>query len=238
MATLIGIISQKGGVGKSSIAQGLAALHDDTSPPTAVLVDADPQRSTTEWFERRPQRTPELYTIDGSRDFAAVIRAQEGRPRVIVVDTPPTISDFVRSVARRADFVLIPCGMGSFDVEAAIDTVEMVREAGTRHQVILTRVPAARGGAVAPLVKRARGELRSRGAGVWSGHIVNRLDWAYAAERGLAVHEHAPHSPAAAELLKLWRALNGAAGIRPSLTVPREMLQHSTLAPSVDEAKE
>ena len=167
MPIVVSIVSQKGGVGKSSIAQGLAALYDDTCPPSAVLIDGDPQRTTTEWFEQRPQHTPELHTVGGRRELDAVIRSQQNRNRIIVIDTAPTIDDFIRSVVRRSNFVLIPCGMGAFDLDAVRATVEMARKMGKPHQVILTRVPATRGGAVAPLVVRARQELRAEDIGVW-----------------------------------------------------------------------
>ena len=66
---IFSLISQKGGAGKSTLARQLAVLAGESG--ASVLIDRDPQETSTKWWQRRqslqplPER-PDLLDLDGS----------------------------------------------------------------------------------------------------------------------------------------------------------------------------
>ncbi len=52
---IIAVVAQKGGVGKTTVTQCLAVEALRQGLATAII-DADPQRSATEWGEQRERR--------------------------------------------------------------------------------------------------------------------------------------------------------------------------------------
>ena len=59
------VASSKGGVGKTTLATHLAA-QAALSGQRTVLVDADPQRSSTRWAEKRAGLDSAVLPVDGS----------------------------------------------------------------------------------------------------------------------------------------------------------------------------
>ena len=50
------LISQKGGAGKSTLTRQLAVLAGEAEP--SLIIDRDPQRTTTKWWVRRREIDP------------------------------------------------------------------------------------------------------------------------------------------------------------------------------------
>ena len=65
MKTVV-VASSKGGVGKTTLATHLAA-QSALSGRRTVLVDADPQGSSTRWCERRAELESAVLPVDGTR---------------------------------------------------------------------------------------------------------------------------------------------------------------------------
>src|SRR3546814_17605349 len=84
MKTIL-VASSKGGVGKTTIATHLAA-QAALSGKRTVLVDADPQRSSTRWAERRAVLDSAVLPMDGTR-------AELGWQPALPEDTPEVIVD-------------------------------------------------------------------------------------------------------------------------------------------------
>lgn len=81
---IIGVLNQKGGVGKTTIAVNLAAVYAKAGQ-RVLLVDADPQGSSLAWSS-----------------------AREGKPLFTVVGMPkPTLHKDMPSIARDYDMVVI-----------------------------------------------------------------------------------------------------------------------------------
>jgi chromosome partitioning protein len=63
---IVSIISQKGGVGKTTLATALAVAAEADGKNTAVF-DLDPQASATFWHDTREAQTPAVAAIPSSR---------------------------------------------------------------------------------------------------------------------------------------------------------------------------
>jgi len=135
MTQTIAVGGLKGGSGKTSIALHLAR-DLSTARCKVVLIDLDPQQSTTEWAAARDDDLPPLpftvESIDASRGpgrFRELFdRFTEGVD-LAIFDCPPELQQTAQIAFLLADLVLIPCTPSAFDLRAAAAAVELARDA-------------------------------------------------------------------------------------------------------------
>jgi chromosome partitioning protein len=117
------LLNPKGGSGKSTIATGIAAMYAARGYQP-VLMDFDPQGTSSRWLEKRPPNRPAIHGIAAyaraigvTRSFQ--LRVPQGTDRVIV-DTPAALQpqQFIEHV-RDADAVLVPVMPSDADIHAA-----------------------------------------------------------------------------------------------------------------------
>ena len=82
----IALVSQKGGVGKSTLAVHIAAEAARFGRRT-LLVDLDPQASSSMWAERRGDLPPDVVSEHPVRLAAALKNARDHGYEVVVLDT-------------------------------------------------------------------------------------------------------------------------------------------------------
>jgi chromosome partitioning protein len=121
------VLNPKGGSGKSTIATGIAAMYAARGY-RPVLMDFDPQGSSSRWLEKRSPHQPPIHGIAAyaralgvTRSFQ--LRVPPGTDRV-VVDTPAALHphDFNEHV-RDADAVLVPVMPSDADIHACSRTI-------------------------------------------------------------------------------------------------------------------
>lgn len=198
--------SRKGGSGKSTLAAHLAAFINRSSR-RCLLIDADPQGSLTLWRELRQDRDIELRTA--ARGFDALLRAagQEGFDYVFI-DTPPNMSNLVCEAIRAATLVIIPSRPTVFDLSAVRETAAFARERRRPYAVVINAAPVRRDDVEAPAVTEARAYLEKLHMPVWGGQISQRNLFARALAHGEGVREWDAESAAAAEIARLWAAID------------------------------
>lgn len=111
------VASSKGGCGKTTIATHLAAYFALAGKRT-VLVDADPQHSSTRWCERRAALEHAVLPLDGRR---------RGWDRQIPEDTQRLIFDApagamaadLTRYSERADAIVVPVLPSVIDMDAS-----------------------------------------------------------------------------------------------------------------------
>lgn len=195
------VAAGKGGCGKTTLALHLAVLAN-MGPATAALVDADPQRSAAAWWKRRAGDSPRIAEATVTELPRIQARARADGVRVLFVDTAPRTD--VAALARRADFVLIPCRPGILDLDAIGPTVELVAATKTAAAVVFNACPAGRGTREAGIVTEAREALANSPVPMAPMSIGQRASFAHALITGQAVHEFEPDGKAARELASLW----------------------------------
>lgn len=103
-------ISQKGGAGKSTSARQLAVLAGEAG--ASILIDRDPQGTSTKWWQRRQAlqpalKRPDLLDLDGT-DLTAAVTALRKQHGVVFVDTRPAVAEPEAEAARIAGVVIVP----------------------------------------------------------------------------------------------------------------------------------
>lgn len=149
---VIAVLNLKGGTSKTTTAAFLLhALHERGR--RAWGADADPQGSLLHWSGVADWPMPVIGMPE--RTFHARLDGVVGdRADVVVADTPPLEEQagVVRSVARRADLVVIPMAPSPIEYERIAAVREALAEVADlradgqppRHVVLLTRtVPSA-----------------------------------------------------------------------------------------------
>jgi chromosome partitioning protein len=203
---VVGLISRKGGSGKTTLATTLAVMGEQAGL-RSLLVDLDPQGSSAAWWKARDAATPPLVETRPGRLKDILEGAEGDNIDLVVVDARPSVERDVAHVASLADLVLVPTRPAVFDLRAILGTLDIVREAACRALIVLNACPPPRGAGEASVVVDARHALAAFGVPVAPTAIVNRSAFPAAALAGLSVTELEPDGKAAKETRALWRAV-------------------------------
>jgi hypothetical protein len=104
----IALISQKGGVGKTTLAIHLATAFAAAGYNT-LLLDLDPQASAAEWKDSRAAETPPVMAIPPARLAKVMESSQSVGTDVLILDTAPHSEGTALEASRAADLILVPC---------------------------------------------------------------------------------------------------------------------------------
>jgi chromosome partitioning protein len=179
-------------------------VHKPSRP--VLLVDADPQGSLTLWHRLRESGEPPIK--NGLRNLTQTIKdAKKEGYEWVFVDTAPLMSAQITEAIRNATMVIIPARPSVFDLNAIKETIEASRRANKAFAVVLNGAPPRRQDADAPSVVQARECLESISAPVWAGQVTHRAAFSLALNEGEGVKEFDADSYAAAEIARLWTAI-------------------------------
>ncbi len=197
--------SRKGGSGKSTLAAHLAA-HVQRPSRACLLIDADPQASLTLWHKLR--NAEELPLKTAQRGVAEMIKAaKRDGTEWVFIDTAPNMSASVTDAIRAATLVVVPCRPGIFDLEAVKETVAFARQLRKPYAVVINGAPPRRQDIESPMVTHAREILLGLNIPVWGGQITQRANFSLALAEGEGAKEYDADSFAAAEIGRLWAAI-------------------------------
>ena len=205
---VIVLASRKGGSGKTTLSSHLAVEAERAGAGRVALADTDPQGGLAAWYNVRKAETPVF--VDVSRGLLTAIEAcRAGSVDLLIVDTPPSVTETIGAVVTHADLVIIPVRPSPNDLRAVGGTVEIVRRAGKPMVFVCNQVtPRAR------ITGEAAIALSQHGT-VAPSMIASRVDFASSMTDGRTAGELDPCSRSATEIAHLWRYLadrmNGAA---------------------------
>ena len=197
----IAVMSQKGGEGKTTLVVHLA-VEAQRQGVKVEIVDTDPQQSAGVWSRARGGDTPIVTHVQPTKLAAALIQRASAGVELVIIDTAPNAGPDAVDVAKLADRVLIPVRPGVFDLAAARQTIEIVKEAGTESVLVLSACPHR-----APEVPMAREALALSGLPVAETSIGDRRAYSRAIQTGKAVNEFEPDGKAAAEIRALFEEI-------------------------------
>jgi chromosome partitioning protein len=117
MRTIL-VASSKGGAGKSTVTTNLAAYFAVEGKATAIL-DADKQKSSTHWCEKRAHLDTAVLPLDGTRrNWEKTL--PEGIQRLIVDAPAGAMGEDLTAFLDRADAVIVPVLPSAIDLEATV----------------------------------------------------------------------------------------------------------------------
>src|SRR5205807_3087658 len=112
--TIIAFISQKGGVGKSTLSQALATEASKQKLAT-LLADYDPQQKTN-----RRQRKNKYLTVNSFTTFKEIIQ-QKKHFDLTIIDGPARTSQGTLEIAKVANLVIQPTGASLADLKPSVN---------------------------------------------------------------------------------------------------------------------
>ena len=207
---VIAVLNQKGGVGKTTLSIHLATAL--SSVGRVLLIDADPQGSALDWSAQRV--TEPLFPVVGlpkptlHREIPAISQGYDW----VIIDGPPRVNDLARSAIAASDVVLIPVQPSPFDVWAAQDIIDIVRECSVLKPDLKTRFVINRLFPNTTLGGEVKEALASFEVEVMENSIRNRTEYAKSAKAGLTALETEPNGIAAEEVNLLMQELIDLAG--------------------------
>ena len=130
---------------------------------------------------------------------------------IVIIDGAPRVNDLGRSAILASDLVLIPVQPSPYDVWAAADTVQLIREAQVLKDSLKAAFVINRRIARTAIGRDAAEALaKFEDVPVLAAVLNQRIVYAESAARGLSVIEAQPSSEAAREVEALAREVLGA----------------------------
>jgi chromosome partitioning protein len=121
------VMNAKGGCGKSTLATNVA-VHFATEGYKTVLADYDPQRTSLDWLEMRPEDLPKITGIAAYDDG---VRAVTRDTEVLVIDAPArTHGSEMNELVRRAETIIVPVMPSPIDLKACAHFLGELLELG------------------------------------------------------------------------------------------------------------
>jgi chromosome partitioning protein len=204
----ISFISQKGGVGKTTLAIHLAVAFA-ADGMNVVVLDLDPQASAAEWKDFREQEMPGVIAIPSSRLPKVLKELEEKGADVVILDTAPHSEGTALDAARAADLILVPCQPSIMDLRAMRKTTDLLKHVLKPTYAVLNGV-SVQGGAALSTERAIAAEFK---IDVCPIRISDRVAFSRCLITGLSAEEFEPEGKASREVRKFYRWVCGLAGL-------------------------
>jgi chromosome partitioning protein len=202
----IAVVHQKGGVGKSTIAQAIAVNFQGRSR----IYDADAQATSSKFVESRLAdgvENPDLATGRIDKLTSLVSKAEADGVDWFIIDTPPEQATEVnlRAALSVADFAILPTKAGANDVLVLPKTINIARQLSVPFAIVLNEYDNRRS-----LHKQVSADLAALAAQHGGAYLAPIRNLAVHQEASFArqcATEYAPSSDAARDLILMTRAI-------------------------------
>ena len=202
MGKIVTFSNQKGGTGKTTLAANLAVLWSNSGYKVAVL-DGDSQKSLTNWIESRKKYYGDddigfdVHTYN-PHTFAEDLINIKKKYKLIIIDSPPSITYETIQIVKNADRVFVPVQPSPVDLMATIPFLNLVKRERKNATVILNRVlPRAR------LTDAMIMRLRYAGAKIARSRVTNKVIYAETFSVGRGVVDISVTSDTSREIIKI-----------------------------------
>jgi chromosome partitioning protein len=142
MTLIISVVSQKGGVGKSTLAR-LVAREYSNAGWNVKIADLDISQGTSfNWQSRRLQNG--IEPVVAVERFGSVEQALKAAPHVdlLILDGPPHSTAGTLRIAQASDLVILPTGLSLDDMQPTVLAGARAGEEGnTEGQTRLCPLP-------------------------------------------------------------------------------------------------
>jgi chromosome partitioning protein len=109
------VLNAKGGCGKSTLATNIAAYFANEGADVA-LADYDPQRSSLDWLERRPDNRPKIAGVSAHDQG---LRRVPRNADILVIDAPARSHGAeLTNLVKHAETIVVPVLPSTIDMQA------------------------------------------------------------------------------------------------------------------------
>ena len=199
------IMSRKGGSGKSTTAMNMATRFAKAKYQVA-LMDFDPQKTLTKWFNRRDEymqgKNTILHSAATESSFKDEVKnLEQAGCDVLIIDTPPTINDFHNELLDISDFALVPTKTTMEDLETIAEVVDAIESNETAYGFVINETKNK-----TLLYLSIKDVLVEYGAVL--GTITGTVQIPEASIKGLALCEYKPDNINCQQYDKIFKNLN------------------------------
>ena len=187
MALKIGVVSQKGGVGKSTLARLIACEYARNGWEVKIADMDKGQQTVLNWHRRRLEQNIQPET--SVEQYSSVDRALrvENNFDLIVFDGSPRATTVTREIAKVCDLVVLPSGLPLDDLEPTVLLTHDLKAKGVNPDRIAVAFCAI-GDSKAEL-EEARDYLKKGGCYVFRPTIPRRTAYRRASDTGHCLTE-------------------------------------------------
>lgn len=209
---VIVLASGKGGVGKSTLARGLAGYWLSVGQAPAVI-DADPQASITSLHDAQGPMAGVVVVADPEMEtIGATIADLQARHGMVIVDTAGFRNQTTIAACVAADVVVIPLKPAAEDMREAVAMLELIGELngtperlGRPIKAVLVLTMVTPGTVIA---RQVRKELEKAGYPLLDAEVAQRVAFPELSMRGVAPSLIDPDGAAARDIGRLAGELN------------------------------
>lgn len=191
MATVVAFVSQKGGVGKSTLARALAR-EAAASGLKVKVADLDPDQATiVDWHKVRTQRAIEpALSVELFRSVIQALAGADGHD-LLVLDGPAKASGGTTEIARRADLIVQPTGAARDDLAPAVRVFHGLIKQGVHPNRLVFALNHI---GTESEAESARAYIEEAGYRALPGYLPERPAYRLAQNEGYAITETRFHS--------------------------------------------
>ncbi|BAY20233.1 cobyrinic acid a,c-diamide synthase (plasmid) [Anabaenopsis circularis NIES-21] len=187
MALLVGVISQKGGVSKSTIAR-LIAREYAAAGWDVKIADLDiSQGTSTDWKQRREVNDikPEV-AVEQFRTVAQALKHADVYD-LMILDGPPHSMQGTLEIARASDLLVLPTGLSLDDLKPSVLLAhELVKAKIAVEKIVFV---LCRVGDRENEIEEARSYIHKAGYATIEGSIPEKTAYRQASDNGRAISE-------------------------------------------------
>ena len=118
------VLNAKGGCGKSTLATNIASYFA-TQGAAVALADYDPQRSSLDWLERRPENRASIAAVAG---FEGGLKHAPRNADILVIDAPARSHGAeLADLVKHAETIVVPVLPSTIDMQATTTFLEELK---------------------------------------------------------------------------------------------------------------
>lgn len=189
MGNIVGVVSQKGGVGKSTLARAIATTYAAAGWNVKVADLDINQASSFSWLQRRLARDIKpVVAVETFGDVAQALKMADAYD-LMILDGAPHATRATVEIGKRSDLVVLPTGLALDDLEPTVLLANNLTDHRCGVPVERIAIALVKTGDSARELEEARDYLAATPYHVLDSQIPEKTAFRRAQDSGLSVVE-------------------------------------------------